>query len=211
MPIEDSDFHARRNVILVSASILLAAWLRQDLPIILSAFGLAQVPSATAERVWVALFVLVVYLLARYHFSPDKSLKWKEGAEVLGGLQHRWLTPWLKRMLASETEKKRREKGSDFIKMSPDFYTIPWLELGRGRTVYYQYGYDDDDPREIESRYQWENNDTAKLPWFFWICNVAVSFTVRMLMSRAGLEVAFPYGLAIAALCIAASKTGWIA
>ncbi|MBZ0073635.1 hypothetical protein ACLQ8Z_06105 [Bordetella hinzii] len=209
MTLEDSDAHARRNVVLLSASMLLAAWLKQDLPGMLAAIGVSHFRPETAQRVWAALFVLMLYLVARYHFSPDRKARWTAGAKVVHDLQHRWLAQWCRECHAGEINRRKAEKRSAYIPISPDVFEIPWLTLHGWREVHYKFQRADEDDEEFDARYQDDSYELGQLPWWRGLLNAAASFVVRMLLSRDGLEVAVPYWLAVTALLVAALKAGW--
>lgn len=210
MTLEDSDAHARRNVVLLSASMLLAAWLKQDLPGLLSAVGVSHVRPDIAQRLWAALFVLMVYLLARYHFSPDRAIRWAAGAKVVHALQHRWLKPWAKRHQAAKINSIRAEKNPNRSQLSADDLGIPWLAVSGWRDVHFQFRHVDEYDEEFNERYRDDNCEVGRLPKVLAFLNFIASFVVRMVLSRDGLEVAVPYWLAVAALLVSAFKAGWL-
>lgn len=210
MAVEDSDVHARRNVLLLSASMLLAAWLKQDLPGVLAALGISSIRPDLAERVWVALFFVVLYLLARYHFSPLRSKRWAEGGEVLSALQHRCFRPWARRLQANRTNAKRVGKEPNRILIQPDVFGIPWLVVQGWRSVYFHYQVEDEEDESYQYRYRNDNCESGKLPWWLAIANLVGIFFVRTLLSRDGLEVAIPYWLACTAAGVAVIRAGWL-
>ncbi|MGC1175775.1 hypothetical protein [Polaromonas sp.] len=68
--INDDDDHIRRNIVVVSTSILLAAWL--ELPAS-SVFGsiLPSTISLEPRKLWAVGFAILAYLGVRYRFSSD--------------------------------------------------------------------------------------------------------------------------------------------
>jgi len=211
LALEDSDTHARRNVVLLSASVLLAAWLKQDLPIILGSLGVSGLPPDTAERVWAALFVLLAYLLARYHFTPDRAERWLTGAKAVSAIQDLWLKPWARRERFRKTNMKRAETGHGPIGGSArDFCGIPWLRSHSFRWVDYQYRYEEEDDHSFDDRYRNDVPESGRLPLWLALWNSTAALVLRVLLSRAGLEVAVPYGLAALALIICSVRAGWI-
>ncbi len=211
LALEDSDTHARRNVVLLSASVLLAAWLKQDLPIILGWLGVSGLPPDTAERVWAALFVLLAYLLARYHFTPDRAERWLAGAKAVSAIQNLWMKPWARRETFRKTNMNRAERGFGPISGSArDFCGIPWLRSHSFRWVDYQYRFEEEDDESFNERYRDDFPESGRLPLWLALWNSTATLVLRVLLSRAGLEVAVPYGLAAVALAICSVRAGWI-
>ncbi len=76
--IEDTEDKLRRNLIVVSGTVLIATWLRVPLPSVVAALSAPTVVDPDfVPRVWVAAFAIVLYLLGRYHFSTDRQQSWK--------------------------------------------------------------------------------------------------------------------------------------
>lgn len=210
MGIEDSDVHARRNVLLLSTSMLLAAWLNQDLPGVLAALGISSIRLDLAERVWAALFVVVLYLLARYHFSPTRSERWADGAGVVRALQYRFLKRWVLRSFVNEINAQRLEKSSTRSLITGEGLGIQWLAVVGWREIHFQYRHEEEDDKSFNNRYDNDTSESGKLPRWVALVNHSASFIVRMLLSRDGLEVAVPYWLAIVAVGVAAQRAGWL-
>lgn len=211
MALEDSDTHARRNVVLLSASVLLAAWLKQDLPIIFGSLGVSGLPPDTGERVWAALFVLLAYLLARYHFTPDRAEKWLAGATPVSAIQNRWLKPWARRDRFRKVNMRRAAKGRGPMDVSAlAFCGIPWLRCRSFRWVDYQYRFEEEDDASFDERYRDDVPESGRLPLWLALWNSTATLVLRVLLSRAGLEVAVPYGLAAVALAICSVRAGWV-
>lgn len=209
---EDSDAHARRNVVVLSASILFAGYLNLKVPILMSILSFdAATETSQLGKIWGALFTLLTYFVLRYHFTPSREERWAAGAKVLEGLHLKWFRPWARKHQAAELMERIRAKRSDSTHaVDPEIFFIPWLWVDGWRDVSYQYRIEDEGKDEFEHRYQYDNAEHGRLPVELALWNVIASFVVRMFLSRDGLEVAVPYLLALLAALVCAIKAGWI-
>lgn len=206
---EDSDAHARRNVVVLSASILFAGYLNLKVPILMSILSFdAATETSQLGKIWATLFILLAYFVLRYHFTPSREERWAAGAKVLEGLHLKWFTPWARKHQAAERIRAKRADSTQAV--DPEIFFIRWLRVDGWRDVSYQYATEDDGDEGFRYRYQNDNAEYGRLPVGLALWNLVATFVVRMLLSRDGLEVAVPYLLAFVAACVCANKAGWI-
>ncbi|WP_147291598.1 hypothetical protein [Pandoraea pnomenusa] len=82
--IEDSPDKARRNLVTLSAVVWACAYLQPRIPAEAKLFGIVDVQHITPSRLWVALLLLLSYLLVRFIRSPAWSeafLRWRDARE----------------------------------------------------------------------------------------------------------------------------------
>lgn len=210
--LDDSDAHARRNVVVLSASILFAGYLNLKVPILMSILSFdAATETSQLGKMWGVLFVLLTYFVLRYHFAPSREERWTAGAKVLEGLHLKWFRPWARKHQAAElTERIRAKRPDSTHVVAPDIFLIRWLRVDGWRNVSYQYATEDEGNDDFEDRYHNDNAEHGCLPVGLALWNVIASFVVRIFLSRDGLEVAVPYLLALVAALVCAIKAGWI-
>ncbi len=97
---DDDEGKARRNLVLASTVVLLAAWLELPLPgLIEKVTSLKAGESISPARAWAAVLAVLVYLVYRYDFSEEaakgrETLKqaWEAAlADLIAGLLNRHL------------------------------------------------------------------------------------------------------------------------
>lgn len=199
--LEDSDVNARRNVVVLSASIIFAWYLGLKVPVSVS-FLSPDMPTEVLNigKIWVALLVLLVYFVLRYHFMPSRKERWDEGKKCLAEVHKTWLAPWLRKRLAARFSKI----------FEPHEFRITYLGLHDWRNVEFQYEREHESQSDYKRRNQ-HGEDRMRLPVWLSVLNAAAGFVVRGLLSRDGLEVAVPYFLAGVAAYACIEKAGWIA
>ena len=208
--IDDSDVHARRNVVVLSASILVAGYLNLKVPILMSILSLdAATETSQLGKIWKVLFILLIYFALRYHFTPSREERWAAGSKVLEGLHQKWFTPWARKHQAAECTERILAKHPDSNRVAnPDIYIIRWLRVDGLRNVSYQYATEDESKEAIEYRYRNDNAEHGRLPAGLALWNAVASFVVRIFLSRDGLEVVVPYLLAFLAALVCVNKVG---
>lgn len=223
---EDSDAHARRNVVMLSASILTAWWLRLDLPGVLSITPLKTfIEGASAGRLWMALALLLGYLILRYHFSPQRARQWRVGKKRAVQIRSYFFTYFVKRHLVRSRNKKAREAQERRKVRRPDLEDVPpqLVNVGdvhnltlssvtfRSARIFDYWWFDDVQGSVDERNNEWQYDEMANLvpiPLYVALPVSVVTIISRLFIGRAGLEVAFPYFLGIAALVVCLSKVG---
>lgn len=217
---DDSDAHARRNVVLLSASVLAAWWLHLDLPGLLSLLHVAVLAEvATTRRVWLALAVLLAYLLFRYHFSPQRRRHWRAGEARVKLIRRAIFAAYIRHDLVRQRNRQNRASfarrgGSERERPAPivgadvrELYVDP-IDFN---TASYEFAWFDDTPEEAENLNglrAFDGIDVYQIPAAIAIPLFAATWFSRLLISRAGLEVSFPYYLAMAAFAICLAKSG---
>lgn len=208
---DDSDANARRNVVVLSASILFADYLNLKVPVLMSILSSgAATDTPQLGKIWEALFILLTYFVLRYHFSPLREERWADGAKVLEGLHLKWFRSWARKHQAAECTERIRAKHPDSTRTGdPDNYYIRWLSVYGWRNVNYRYAVEGESSDEFEHRYENDNCEYGHLPVGLALWRVIASLVVRIFLSRDGLEVAVPYLLALGAALVCANKSGW--
>lgn len=221
---EDSDAHARRNVVFLSASILAAWWLHLDLPGLLALLHVAALAEvATARRLWLGLAALLAYLLLRYHFSPQRVRHWRNGEKRVNIVRRAAFWLYVRHDLARDRtsrtlaawERRNREATTVDEKAPARFTGADVEQLTVIPTGYnsasIEYQWFDDAPGEAEERSNmraFEGMDTIRIPSVIALPLFLGTWLSRLFISRAGLEVSFPYYLGIAAVAVCLSKSG---
>lgn len=218
---EDSDAHARRNVVFLSASILAAWWLHLDLPGLLALLQVAALAEvATARRLWLGLAVLLVYLLLRYHYSPQRTRHWRNGEKRVRSVRRAAFWLYIRHILARERTSRTfaawKRRNPEANEKAPARYTGSDItNLSVFPTGYnsasFEYTWFDDAPGEAEERNNmraFDGIETIRIPDVIALPLFLATWLSRLFISRAGLEVSFPYYLGIAAAAVCLSKSG---
>ncbi|EJO31720.1 hypothetical protein QWC_10129 [Achromobacter marplatensis] len=213
---------------MLSASILAAWWLRLDLPGVFSLSPVkALMEGSSTERLWMALVILLAYLILRYHFSLQRVRQWRLGGKRVEQVRRHIFTHVVKRHLVRSRNKRtrelldrRRDERPELEYAAPSKLktsSIQKLRLGRvtfRSALISEYQWFDDIPAAVEERergwYDTDNFIEVEIPLYAAVPLLFATTISRLFMSRAGLEVVFPYLLGLTAIFICLLKSGFL-
>jgi len=122
---EDTNERARRNLLLFSASVLIYIWL--GMPELVFLKKLLGLDAAVVEpvRFTAVAFLIQIYLVLRYRFSPASAGAIADLQRDLGSLRHKWVTAQLHKGLRDFNRTKRQP---DFYKTDLKAYAVEALK-----------------------------------------------------------------------------------
>lgn len=228
--IDDTADKLRRNLVVVSATILGASWLQFPVPSLLaSIFNAGGTGESPAYRVWAAAGMLVLYLLGRFHFSDDrtellKSLKAEHGrrldAHIVVYAKRHEVAKRNHYIARKEKENSTAAASDGQLATRPKImrrFGLQDLEFERtahiGTSIlFYRMEWSDDEPGEFVYRYPepatqedstWDRYFPTRLQR---VVALARSFIRSAIWSRGAFDVVAPYLLALGALCVCSAK-----
>ena len=214
LPTDDVEEKARRNFIAISAAIVLAWWLRLEVPFLANFIGLAS-DEQSRFRVWVAAIPILLYFGLRYHFSTQRAEAWQAWLQDhFRRLYRRYKAIIAKQIHAAESAIYDQRKNRDLKPLEP-FAFVPsdysvQIEATSWMNVDCTWRRSDDDSIEFQRRFPHAPEDAERytLDACDWVRAAGATSLGSLFFSRGSLEVFVPYTLGIAALVGCMAMTG---